>query len=186
MSDFEFLSVLVSIVIGLGVTHLLRGLSRAYHFRNVNKMDAVHVAWTGTVFFALVLNWWVFLLWRDFDAWTFTTFFVVVLWTTSLYLLAPALYPHRESQDIDYRLSFVANRTWFLSIWAVMCVLDLVVTTIRDQALPETYYFLFVAHLGAIALLGIFIRNRKYDLFAAWYILLAMASWSFGVRHTLF
>ena len=186
MSDFEFMSVLVSIVIGLGLTHLLSGLGRAYHFRNINKMDAVHVAWTGTVFFGLVLNWWVFLLWRDFETWTFTTFFVVIVWATLLYMLAPALYPHRESKDIDYRQSFVANRSWFLSIWAVMCAVDLITTGIREHGMPELHYIAFVSHLGLIAFLGIFIKNRKYDLFSAWYILFAMASWSFGVRHTLF
>jgi hypothetical protein len=31
MSDFEFLSVLVSIVVGLGLTHLLRGPGHAYY-----------------------------------------------------------------------------------------------------------------------------------------------------------
>ena len=67
MSDFEFLSILVSIVIGLALTRLLGGLGHAYHFRRISKMDAVHVAWTITVFFAVVLNWWVFLLWRDFE-----------------------------------------------------------------------------------------------------------------------
>jgi hypothetical protein len=34
--------------------------------------------------------------------------------------------------------------------------------------------------------LGIFVRNRRYDLFAAWYIVITMALWSFGVRSTLF
>jgi len=50
MSDFEFLSVLVSIVIGFGLTHLLGGLGHAFHFRRLSKMDAVHVAWNITVF----------------------------------------------------------------------------------------------------------------------------------------
>ena len=51
MTDFEYLSVLISIVIGFGLTHLLAGLGRAFHFRHVNKMDAVHVGWTITTFF---------------------------------------------------------------------------------------------------------------------------------------
>ena len=91
MSDFEFLSVLISIVIGFGLTHLLAGLGRVFHFRRVNKVDAVHVAWTITVFFLLVLNWWVALLWRDFGEWTFAVFFTIILWTTSMYVLALAL-----------------------------------------------------------------------------------------------
>lgn len=73
MSDFEFLSVLVSIVIGLGLTHLLSGLGRAFYARELHRMDPVHVAWTITILFVLVLNWWVFMLWHDLlAAWYIT------------------------------------------------------------------------------------------------------------------
>ncbi|MBT6209295.1 MAG: hypothetical protein HOI35_04660 [Woeseia sp.] len=111
MTDFEFLSVLISIVIGLGLTRLLSGLGHAYHFRRSNKIDAAHVAWTIAIFFLLILNWWVFLLWRGFDAWTFTVFFTVVMWATSMYVLAVALYPPQLSKRADYRVLFEANRT---------------------------------------------------------------------------
>ena len=186
MTDFEFLSVLVSIVIGFGLTHLLAGLGHAYHFRRVGKMDAVHVAWTITVFFVLVLNWWVFLLYRVFDEWTFTVFFTVILWTTSLYTLALALYPPRLSKDVDYREMFEANRTWFLSTFTIMCLLDLVVSFMREQGMPELYYLAYVGHYAIITAVGIGVKNRKYDLVAAWYIAITMALWSFGVRATLF
>ncbi len=186
MTDFEFLSVLISIVVGFGLTHLLGGLGHAYHFRRVNKMDAVHVAWTITVFFVLVLNWWVFLLWRGFNAWTFSVFFTIILWTTSLYVMALALYPPRLSKDVDYRAMFEANRTWFLSTFTIMCLLDLIVTFMREQAIPEMFYIAFVGHYAIITAVGIGVRNRYYDLVAAWYIAITMALWSFGVRGTLF
>lgn len=186
MSDFEFLSVLVSIVIGFGLTHLLGGLGRAYYFRSVNKMDAVHVAWTIATFFVLVLNWWVFLLWRDFDAWTFTSFFAVILWTTSFYMLALALYPPGRSKDVGYRAIFESNRSWFLSTFAIMCLLDLMVTYIREKGMPEPTYIAFVGHYAVITAVGVGVRKRFYDLAAAWYIAITMALWSFGVRGTLF
>jgi endonuclease/exonuclease/phosphatase (EEP) superfamily protein YafD len=186
VSDFEFLSVLISIVIGLGLTHLLSGLGRAFHFRQQNKIDAVHLAWTITVFFVLVLNWWVLLLWRDLEVWTFAVFFSMVLWTTSMYVLALALYPPNLPEDVDYRVMFENNRTWFLSTLTVMALLDLLVTYQREQALPEPYYIAFVGHFALIAALGVVIRNRTYDLVAAWYLAIAMAAWSLGVRGTLF
>lgn len=186
MSDFEFLSVLVSVVIGFALTHLLGGLGRAYYFRSVNKMDAVHVGWTVTVFFVLILNWWVFLLWRNFDAWTFSSFFMIILWTTSMYVMALALYPPGRSKDVGYRVIFENNRTWFLSTLAIMCLLDLWVTHTRDQGIPEPTYIAFVGHYGAIAVLGIVIKKRTYDLIAAWYIAATLALWSFGVRGTLY
>jgi hypothetical protein len=186
MSDFEFLSVLVSIVIGFGLTHLLGGLGHAYHFRRVGKMDAVHIAWTIAIFFVLILNWWVFLLWRDFDAWTFSAFFTVILWTTSFYVMALALYPPRLPEDVDYRQLFEANRTWFLSTFTIMALLDLLVTATRENGMPEWHYLAYVGHYALITAIGVGVRNRYYDLVAAWYIAITMALWSFGVRGTLF
>ena len=186
MSDFEFLSVLVSIVIGLGLTHLLRGLGHAYYFGRGTNMDLAHVAWTIAVFFILVLNWWVFLLWRDFSAWTFSTFFLVILWTTSLYALAVALYPPGLAKGADYKSLFVENRTWFLATFTIMCLLDILVTAVRDRGVPEPFYLFFVGHYAAITGIGILVRKRWYDLASAWYIAISMALWSFGVRETLF
>jgi hypothetical protein len=186
MSEFEFLSVLVSIVIGFGLTHLLGGLGHAYYFRRVSRMDGVHVAWSIAVFFVLVLNWWVFWLFREFSAWTFSVFFTVILWTASLYTLALALYPPRLSKDVDYRELFEANRTWFLSTFTIMCLLDLVVTSLRDQGMPELFYMVYVGHYAVITAVGVGVRNRKYDLVAAWYIDVKIELWSFGVRAKLF
>jgi len=186
MTTFEFLSVLVSIVIGFGLTHLLGGLGHAYHFRRVSKMDAVHVAWTITVFFVLVLNWWVFLLWRDIDDWSFSDFFMIILWTTSMYVMALALYPPKLSEDVNYRTLFETNRTWFLATFTVMCLLDLNVSWTRDQGTTELFYIAYVGHYALITAVGIGVKNRRYDLVAAWYIAITMALWSFNVRGTLF
>ena len=186
MSDFEFLSVLVSIVIGLGLTHLLGGLGQAYYFRHVRKLDAAHLGWTVAVFFVLVLNWWVFLLWRDFNAWTFSAFFMIILWTTSMYILALALYPPGRFDDVNYRTLFETNRTWFLTTFTSMCLFDLLVTFMRDQATPDPGYLAFVGHLAVIAAIGIFVRKRFFDVAAGWYVATGMVLWSFGVRETLF
>ena len=186
MSDFEFLSVFISIIIGFGLTRLLGGLGRAYHFRRTNKMDVVHVAWTIAVLFVLVLNWWVILLWRNIEDWTFTLFFSMIVWTSSMYVLALAFYPPDVPKDVDYRELFSSNRTWFLSTWTIMCLLDLIVSAMREGGIPELTYIAFVGHYGVITAIGIFVRSRMYDLVAAWYIAATMAAWSFGVRGTLF
>ena len=174
MSDFEFLFTLVSIVIGLGLTHLLSGLGHAFYFRKVHKLDAAHFGWTVVVFFVLVLNRWVFLLWRDFSAWTFSAFLVIVLWTTSMYAMTLALYPPGRERDVDYRTLFENNRTWFLTAFTIMIILDLVVTYVRDQAIPEPSYLAFVGQYGVISVIGIIVRKRIFDLFAGWYLAAAV------------
>ena len=185
MSDFEFLTVLVSIVLGFALTRLLGGLGHAYHFRRDSKMDAVHVAWTVTSFFVIILNWWVLLLWRDFEAWTFAVFFTVILWTMSMYVMVVALYPPRLSEQINYRELIHNNRTWFMTTFIVMCLLDLITTAIRDQAIPELYYLAFVGHYIVFVVIAIALKKRTVDLFIAWYIAVTLMLWALGVRGTL-
>jgi len=50
MSEFEYLAVLVSLVLGLGITHLLTGVGRMIHRRDEFRVDAAHLLWTGAVF----------------------------------------------------------------------------------------------------------------------------------------
>ncbi|QFU75252.1 hypothetical protein EY643_06075 [Halioglobus maricola] len=185
MSDFEFLSVLVSIVIGLGLTHLLASFGSAFYSKTLNRMDAAHIAWTVTIFFILVLNWWVFLLWREFDNWNFATFFLVVIWTTAMYMLTIILYPPNLPDDANYRDVFEQNRSWFLISFVVMCLLDMLISGLRDGRLPDTFYLVFVGHYALVALVGVFVCKRWYDLGAALYISTTMVLWSFIVRHTV-
>lgn len=56
----------------------------------------------------------------------------------------------------------------------------------RENGLPEQYYLLYVGHYAVITAIGVAVRNRYYDLAAAWYIAITMALWSFGIRATLF
>lgn len=186
MSDFEFLSVLVSIVVGFGLTRLLGGLGRAYHFRGSSKMDVVHAVWTVTTFFVIVLNWWVFLLWRDIELWSFTLFFPIIVWTTSMYTLALALYPPNTPNDVSYRDLWEKNRGWYLGTFAFMTAMDLLVTTMRDGAFPDPVYTAYVGHYTVLTAAGIFIKRRGYDLTIAIWVAVTLIAWSFGVRDTLF
>jgi len=60
MSEFESLAVLVSLILGLRIAHLLRGIERLTHRGDHARPDAVDMIWTGAVFWTLILNWWVF------------------------------------------------------------------------------------------------------------------------------
>ena len=184
MTDFEFLSVLVSIVVGLALTRLLGGVGRAYQHRNEYALDGVHLAWSLTVFFVIVLNWWVFLLWRDFEPWTFATFFLVILWTTTMYMMAVALYPE-SGQESGARERFASNRTWLLTTFLAFLVLDIGITWIRDAAIPSLGFLIYVGHYIVLIGIAIPVANRRYDMALAWWVAISVALWSFGARHTL-
>lgn len=185
MSEFEYLTVLFSIIIGLGLTHLLSGLGKAFYTRKTNHMDIVHVAWTTTTFLVMVLNWWVILLWEAFDNWNFLTFLLMTVWITTFYAMAQALYPARLPEKISYRVLFEENRTWFLSTFATMCLLDILVAIVRDGGWPNPTYVSYVGHLFVLTLIGVFIKKRWFDLSLAFWVAFSLLAWSLSVRYEL-
>ena len=70
MGEFEFISVLISLIIGLGITNLLSGAGRAFYRRRKSPIDEVHMVLTVVTLLILVLNWWVTFSWRAETNWT--------------------------------------------------------------------------------------------------------------------
>jgi hypothetical protein len=107
MSEFEFLCVLISIIFGLGLTHVLSGSLRYVLARRANETQLVYSLFTLIV---LVLNWWVVFTWREHVDWSFDEFLVLLFWAISHYLTTITLYPPKEA----VAASFESHRHWFL------------------------------------------------------------------------
>ena len=86
MDPFSYLSVLTSIILALGITHLLTGLGRLLQSRGQVHIYWVHLLWTFNVFLFLVLNWWILFRWHTQQQWSFFLFLFVLLSPTVAYL----------------------------------------------------------------------------------------------------
>ena len=72
MSPFEYLSVLISIILALGMTRVLAGVGEMLQARSHRRIYWVHVLWIVNVFLYLVVAWWIFYRWRNQQPWTFS------------------------------------------------------------------------------------------------------------------
>ena len=185
MSEFEFVSVLMSIVVGLGIAHLLRGVAQAVHERKQAPIDSVHIVWTAGVFLNLVLNWWVLFSWRDHGLWSFTLFLSLVIWVVALYLPVVLLYPPNKPPTERWSVVYESNRQWFLGSMALVAATDIWVTALRGGLFDPPIYLPFVGHYFTLWLSGVFIASPRYHKFLAWYTLLSLATWSFIARRFL-
>lgn len=118
----------MSIILGLGTTHLLAGVGRTIHRRAESNVDALHSLWSATTFLLLVLNWWVFYQSRTFANWSFGVFLVVVVWAILFYLMTVVLYPPDLAEGEDYGGVFERNRQWFLGLWVASSLNDMGLT----------------------------------------------------------
>jgi len=100
VEQFEYVMVLVSIIVALAITHLLMAIAETIHrIRGLGepiKLDIVYALWIGYVFIWLVsFWWWEFKFQETAVEWSLGLYFFIVAYAALLFLLATILVPHR-------------------------------------------------------------------------------------------
>ena len=85
MSLFEFVLVMVSLVLAIGVTHLLREVAAIVRHRDSLELDWIPLTWVATLFLYAVSYWWALWDFRELE-WTFPGFFFLLIAPTLLYV----------------------------------------------------------------------------------------------------
>src|SRR5678815_4010467 len=121
MGAFEYLSVLISIILALGMTRVLAGVGEMLQARSRHRIYWVHVIWIVNLFLYLVIAWWIFYRWRDQQPWNFYLFLFVLISPTILYLASLLLFPRESDIDaaIDYKSHYYANHRAFFILFAL-------------------------------------------------------------------
>ena len=136
MGYFEYVMVLISIIIGLALTHILTALGSAVHRLRGHgppiKLDAIYLTWIVSVLLMLVSFWWTEFKFQDsVTEWTFGLYLFLVALAISLFLLAVVLVPPGMKGVDDSYEYFMAGRRWFFGTFFVVTVLDLVDTSLK-------------------------------------------------------
>ncbi len=125
MSSFEFIMVLVSIIMGLGITTLLSGTVDTLRADTLTKPGLLHGLW---VLYLLLLHIGTWLLrWRvaDRPQWTGPEVVAFLFAPIVLFALASLVFP-RETREVDLNTYFIENRRPFFGLLAVFSVAVLV------------------------------------------------------------
>lgn len=170
MSVFEYLGVFISVVLGLGVTHVLTGVSKTIHHRETIRAYWVQLVWAGNTLVYIIAVWWGMFSWSSLGQWSFFQFLFIITYAIALFLLASLLFPWDLPSDLDFRRHFYSNRRWFFGILFVARSLDIPETLVKAQggirALPPAYVA-WVSVLLILAAIAIWTPNRRYHAFYA-------------------
>lgn len=182
LSPFEYVVVLTSIILGMGITQLITGFAAI-----VVRWDDVKLYWPHLVLIVLIFvihiqDWWATYALRNNTSWSLPMFLFIILYPVNLYILAKILFPIKWSPvPFDLRSFFFDN---FRKIYLFMMFLPV-------HSLIENY-FLRAYSLGdqllqlvLILVLGsIVILNRKeewiHKVLAIVFIVLCVASMVIG------
>jgi hypothetical protein len=173
MSDFEYLSVLISIVLGLGITNILGGLAGLVRNRNRIKPYAPVPTTLVTLFLVHVQTWWTMFGLRAIQHWTIVEFLVVLTQPVFLYLASAMLVPDFAGvETIDLRAEYHRERRWFFSCMLLLVLFSLVRPVILTGQLTNTSDLIGHAIFLAAVVLGIVTENDNVHRVVAPFMLL--------------
>lgn len=172
MDPFEFIMVLVSIIMGLGITTLLRGVVRSLRPDTTTTPGLVHAIWVVWIFIMHVGTWsgrWAI---ADRPMWTFWDLLSFLLVPILLFGLAELAFPLGDAHTnlTDY---FHEIRARFFPV-AAMLTMAIAWSNISLFGNPLDHFVnLVVGVAGVVFLVLAWVPNRRAHLGGAVLILLA-------------
>ena len=157
--------VLMGMIIGLGLTHLLRHIARIIETPSRHRIYWVHLVWVLSMFIYLLHFWWWQFRLAGLGAWTFNLYLFVALYALLLYLLCALILPENLDSQKSYRDYFYDRRGWFFGVLIAAYVMDYADTWLKGASYLHSFGIEYpLRNLGYVIACLIAIRTRK-----AWY-----------------
>ena len=182
MTIFEFVTVAVSIVLGVSLAQMLTGIAEFAHKSKRVRFYGPHTVWLINLVLLHFLMWWSFWGYRDAD-WNYARFLTLATEPLLILLVSSLLVMADKDQDvIDLKRHFGEIRIWFFSSFLVleaMFILD-GPAVFLNEPLWVGYRVPQLLTLAAF-LVGLLSRRDAWQLVAAWSVLGIML-WSSVMR----
>ena len=170
MDPFAYLSVLVSIILGLAVQQVLQGYRALILSRRRIRFYAPPLIWSALILMMVAQNWWAsFDLARRSDLdWSFALFATILVQTILLYMMAAIVLPDIPADEpIDLRDHYYREARAFFGIAGALILWSLWRDYMLTANLPEAaklgFYILF---LGLAVAAMIWKHKRLHEAFA--------------------
>jgi len=188
MQMFEYVIVLISIVIGLALTHLMQGIAGLVQHPGRTRIWWVHLVWVAYMFLCTVFWWWVEFRLQIIETWTFSLYFFVICYAFYVYLICALLFPKDLEGYDGYRDYFLSRRRWFFGLQIGWLALDLIDTWIKGEEFLASLGTEYI--VGGVVLLlcyvtGLITRRERIQAAIAVAVLANQISWIWRVFNTV-
>jgi hypothetical protein len=160
MSPFEYIVVLISIIIGMGITQLLSGLASIVLRWNTIRNYWPHSLLIVLIFVLHIQDWWATWELQSIKHWYLPMFLFIIFYPVNLYVLARILFPLRWGKLTDLKHFYYEN---FRKIYLFMVFLPL-------HAIVNNYFIgrhplssQYLQAILAIVLILFVILNRREE-----------------------
>jgi hypothetical protein len=163
MDSFRWIAVVLSMILGLGVTRLLSSTVEVFRSRHHAKMDWVPFVWAGCVFIWQLQFWWAIIeLPGLVKAWSVGSFLVLVSLTLLLFVSAGLVLPPSMLEKNDsLKGSFERDGRWALLSLSAYFPVALFADWMFWNVSPVSPYGGFLGILTILPLVCVWSRSRR-------------------------
>ena len=165
MDAFSYLSVLISIILGLAVTQVLQGFRGLMLARAHVRAYMPALVWAVLTLVIAAEEWWSMygLRVRPTSHWTFPDFAFVLLQTVPVYLLAGLALPDVDGErGVDLREHYYAHHRWFFSLLVLLILISIVRVRVFIGAWPVPLDLGFQAFFAVGSAFAAWTRREWY------------------------
>lgn len=168
MDAFSYLSVLLSIVLGLALTQVLQGYRAILLAKGRVRHSATVLIWSGLLIAMVAQAWWASFSLRDRTDWNFLTFAIILAQMGLVYMAAAVVLPDvAATGNVDLADHWDHHRRAFFAFMLAMLAASLLKSLALDDRLPRTADVTFHMALAAVAIIGIVFRSARVQLLLA-------------------
>ena len=176
MDAFSYLSVLLSIILGLAITQVLQGLRGLMHARARLRLYAPTMIWALLLLVVFVQSWWSEFGLRRHESWTFLGFSVVVAHSLFLYMLGALVLPDvHGGEPVDLREHYYDSHRWFFSFVVLAALAGIAKDLALDGLWPKPENLAFQLSFATTAAIAAITRREWYHQLLAPVAALAFA-----------
>ncbi|SVB01512.1 uncharacterized protein METZ01_LOCUS154366 [marine metagenome] len=172
MSIFEYVMVLVSIIVGLGITHMLKGLVKIIQDKNRN-LYWIHLVWSFNIFFTLIFFWWWQYKLIDIQQWTFALYIFVIVFALIYYILSTLLFP--EKLLVTYKEYYFDKRKWIFGILLLSIIIDYFDTLNKGMDYMKSLGFEYQIQVVVFSIMAMIAIRTKNEIYHALFALINFA-----------
>jgi len=165
MEIFEYVAVLTSIIIGLGMAQLLMGVTRLIQHPEQARPYWVHLCWVFYMFLLTVFWWWWEFRLHLVETWTFGIYLFIVLYAFLMFLLCALLFPRDFSIYDGFKGYFYVKRKWFFGVFILSQLVDVGDSLLKGMTYYDslgTQYTVAQILIVALSVTAIFVRNERF------------------------
>lgn len=163
MDEFGYLSVIISVILGLSIAQLLQNIGQIINARDRVRMYWPAMGWAVLLLLIDIQAWWAMFGYRYRHKWTFVQFTIVLFEAIMLYLLAAIVLPNiRNEGEIDLRSNYFRHAGWFFGSLVVLLLDSLLKSVVVSGGLPGKLDLGFHLVWITSALIAAFVRNERY------------------------